>query len=254
MKSFLLLVFAFLFSFRAIGQATSPQAHRQNNNALKYGFSYFGHYKLSPKWGIQTEVQSWMDENLDFPIQNVYLLGLVRFLKPNLILSAGYSQAHNHSEAFQDYFTDHRIFEQLLYINREKRHTLIHRFRLEERFVEKLKFAPDSEVVTDRYLYGNRLRLFNRYMFDLTKDPEAENVFYLATQDEVFFNIHAPEINANFFDQNRFFLGVGILKNKQTRVEIDYINFLLNPAKGKNFMIHTLGFSVIQNLDFSPKE
>ena len=84
MKCFLLLFLSFGFSIQAFGQATSPQAQKPNN-ALKYGFSYLGHYKLSPEWGIQTEVQSWMDENLDFPLQSVYLLGLVRFLKPNQI-------------------------------------------------------------------------------------------------------------------------------------------------------------------------
>jgi hypothetical protein len=242
-----------VFSARVFGQATAPQAHKPTNG-LKYGFSYLAQYKLNPDWGIQTEVQSWMDENLDFPIQNVYLLGLMRYLKPNLGLSAGYSQAHTHSEPFEDYFTDHRIFEQLLYLKREKRHAWVYRFRLEQRFVEKLKFAGNGEVVTDHYLYGNRLRLFNRYIFDLTKDPEAENVFYLAAQDEVFLNINAPEINPNFFDQNRFFFGVGIYKNKHTRLEMDYINFLLNPGQGENTMIHTLGFAVIQNLVFGKKE
>ena len=253
MKCFLLLFLSFGFSIQAFGQATSPQAQKPNN-ALKYGFSYLGHYKLSPEWGIQSEVQSWMDENLDFPIQNVYLLGLVHFLKPNLGLSAGYSQAHTHSEPFEDYFTEHRIFEQGFYVKRQNRHTVIYRARLEQRFVEKLKLASNGEVVTDHYLYGNRLRLFNRYMFDLTKDPEAENVFYLAVQDEVFFNINAAEINPHLFDQNRFFFGVGIFKNKHTRLEIDYINFLFNLPKGDKLMMHTLGFAVIQNLDFGKKE
>ncbi len=244
-----LLLFSLLLTAQVFGQATVPQAQKPNSS-LKYGFSYIGNHKLSPKWGIQTEVQSWMDENLDFPIQNVYLLGFIRYLKPNLGVSAGYSQAHTHSEPFEAYFTEHRIFEQLFYVKRQKRHTMIHRFRLEQRFVEKLKLADTGEVVTDHYLYGNRVRLFNRYIFDLTKDPEAENVFYLAVQDEVFFNINSREINPNFFDQNRFFFGVGIYKNKHTRLEMDYINFLLNPGNGKNLMVHTLGFAVVQNLNF----
>ena len=131
---------------------------------------------------------------------------------------------------------------------------MVYRFRVEQRFVEKLKLADDGEVVTDHFSYGNRLRFYNRTIFDLTNDAEAENVVYLVVQDEAFFGINAPEINRHFFDQNRFVCGIGVYKNKHTRLEMDYINFYLNPTNGGNIMIHTLGFAVIQNLDFNPKE
>ena len=253
MKCFLLLIFSFLFSIQVFGQATNPQAQKPNN-ALKYGFGYFGFYKLSSKWGIQTDVQYRMDENLKFTFQNVYRLGLIRYLKPDLGVATGYAQFHTHAEAFEDYFTEHRIWEQLYYLQRKKRHSLLYRFRLEQRFVEKLKFSDDGEVVTDYYTYGNRLRFYNRTIFDLTKNPEAENVFYLVVQEEVFLGINAPEINRHFFDQNRFLFGFGIYKNKHTRLEMSYVNFFLNPTNAENLMVHNLNFAVIQHMDFGKKE
>jgi hypothetical protein len=254
MKCFLLLVYAFLISFQAVGQATSAQAKKQNNNALKYSFAYFGHYKLSPKWGIHTDVQFRMDEKLNSAFQSVYRLGLIRYLKPDLGVIAGYAQLHTHAEAFEDYYLEHRIWQQLYYLQRKKWHSLMYRFRLEQRFVEKLKLTDDGEVVTDHYSYGNRLRFYNRTIFDLTKNLEAENVLYLVVQDEVFLGINAPEINRHIFDQNRFVCGIGVYKNKHTRLEIDYINFFLNPSEGENIMVHTLGFAVIQNMDFGKNE
>ena len=254
MKLLFLFIFCFSISVQTYGQATSPQAHKQNNNALKYSFAYFGQYKLSPKWGIHTDVQFRMDEKLNFAFQSVYRVGLIRYLKPDLGVIAGYAQLHTHSEAFEDYFTEHRIWEQLYCLKKKNHHSMLFRFRLEQRFVGELKLSDSGEVVTDKYNYGNRLRFYDRTIFDLTKDPEAENVFYLVVQDEVFFGINAPEINRHFFDQNRFVFGVGIYKNKHTRLEIDYINFFLNPSEGENIMVHTLGFAVIQNLNFGKQE
>lgn len=253
MKSFFLLTIILLFSVQVFGQTTIPQAQKPNK-ALKYSFGYFGHYKLSPKWGIHTDVQYRMDENLKFTFQNVYRLGLIRYLKPDLGVVAGYAQFHTHAEAFEDYFTEHRIWEQLYYLKKKDRRSTLYRFRLEQRFVEKLKFSDAGAVITDKYNYGNRMRFYNRTIFDLTKDPEAENVLYLVVQDEVFFSIHAPELNRHFFDQNRFVFGVGIYKNKHTRLEMDYVNFFLNPSHGENIIVHTLNFAVMQNMDFSKKE
>jgi hypothetical protein len=119
MKCFLLLIFSFLISTQTFGQATNPQANK-TNNALKYSFGYFGHYKLNPKWGIHTDVQYRMDEKLNFTFQNVYRLGLIRYLKPDLGVVAGYAQFHTHSEAFEDYFTEHRIWEQLYYLQKKR--------------------------------------------------------------------------------------------------------------------------------------
>jgi hypothetical protein len=252
-KCFFLLIFSFLFSTQVLAQSANPQASKANNK-LKYSFGYFGHYKLSPKWGIHTDVQYRMDEKLKFTFQNVYRLGLIRYLKPDLGVVAGYAQLHTQSEAFEDYFTEHRIWEQLYYLKKKDHHSLLYRFRLEQRFVEKLKFSDEGEVVTDKYNYGNRLRFYHRTTFDLTKKLDAQNVFYVALQDEVFFNINAPELNRHFFDQNRFLFGVGIFKEKHTKLEMGYVNFFLNPTEGKNIMVHSLNFAVVQNLDFSKKE
>jgi hypothetical protein len=253
MERLLLLILSFLVSTQLLAQSANPQASR-SNNALKYSFGYFGHYKLSPKWGIHVDVQYRMDEKLKFTFQNVYRLGLIRYLKPDLGLVGGYAQFHTQSEAFEDYFTEHRIWEQVYYLKRFNHRSMLYRFRLEQRFVEKLKFSASGEVETDEYNYGNRLRFYHRTTFDLTKDPDAQNVFYVALQDEVFFNVNAPEINFHYFDQNRFLFGVGIFKDKHTKLEMGYVNFFLNPSLGHNIMVHSLNFAVVQTLDFEKQE
>ena len=253
MKQLLLLVLLSLLSGQLFGQSANPQAVR-SGNGLKYGFGYFGHYKLSPKWGIHVDVQYRTDEKIQLTVQNVYRIGLIRYLKPDLGVIAGYAQLNTYSETFADYFTDHRAWEQLYYLKRQNRRSMVYRFRLEQRFVEKLKFSETGEVMTEKYNYGNRMRYYYRTMFDLTKKPDAENVFYWVIQDEVFFNVAAPEINYHFFDQNRFVSGLGLLKNKHTRLEMLYVNFFLNPSKGDNIMVHSLNFSVSQNLNFGKAE
>ena len=253
MKQLLLLVLFILLPTQMLAQSANPQAAKINNR-LKYGFGYFGHYKLDQKWGIHVDVQYRMDEKLQSNFQNVYRLGLIHYLKPDLGLVAGYALLNTHSESFEDYFTEHRIWEQLYYLKKFDHRSMLYRFRLEQRFVEKLKLSAEGEVVTEKYNYGNRLRFYHRSIFDLTKKPEAQNVFYLAVQDEVFFNVNAPEINFHFFDQNRFYFGIGIFKDKHTKLEMGYVNFFLNPSVGENIMVHSLNFTVAQTLDFGKPE
>src|SRR5690606_27110236 len=98
---------------------------------------------------------------------------------------------------------------------------------------------------------GHRLRYFNRTIFPLHRKERPKAALYLALQNEVFLNVASPDINKNVFDQNRFLLAIGILHQKQTRLEIGYMNQWLNPASGDNVTKHILHFSVLQVLDFS---
>jgi hypothetical protein len=253
MKRFWLLIFQFLLSAQLFGQSANPQAIKANNG-LKYAFGYFGHYKVTPKWGIHTDVQFRMDESLKFAFQTVLRAGLIRYLKPNLHLAGGYAVLNTYSESFGDYFTEHRLWEQLHYSHKTRHRTMGYRFRLEQRFVEKLKFAANGEAQTDAYHNGNRLRFMHRTIFDLTKNPEANDVFFIALQDEIFLNVASRELNRNLLDQNRFLVSFGVIKDKQTRLELGFAYIFLNPYKHDNTYVHGLVVGVTQNLDFSKPE
>ena len=74
-------------------------------------------------------------------------------------------------------------------------------------------------------------------------------MFYIALQDEVFMNFASPDINTNFFDQNRFLAAIGIFHDKKTRLELGYMNQFLNPYRQTKLMNHIFHVSVLQTLN-----
>jgi hypothetical protein len=73
---------------------------------------------------------------------------------------------------------------------------------------------------------------------------------YAVVQDEVFLNLGLNEVNPHFFDQNRFFAGLGIQSNSNFRIELGYLNQLINPASGADVMNHTVSVALFHNLTF----
>lgn len=251
MKKLSLLLFTILFSLQVFAQAViEPEPEKTRHNYQNW-FVYIGQYKLSEKWGIHLDVQFRMDENIKFARQNLLRSGLIHYLNPNASLAVGYAYINTHNSTLNAYATEHRIWEQLIYGHKLASLPMSHRFRVEQRFVEKLRREKDGTVYSEGFYYGNRLRYSNRTTFDITKKPDARDVFYIALQDEVFLNIAAPDINKNFFDQNRFLISFGVFHEKKTRLELGYLNQLSNPNSGSNVMNHILQVSVQQNLDFS---
>jgi hypothetical protein len=255
MKNFLLALSLFL-SLQASGQIFHDPKHTSNKTQHNYQnwFTYFGQYKLNPHWGVHTDVQFRMDENVRFAKQSLLRAGLIRYLKPNLNLTAGYAYINSYNSSLNAYATENRIWEQLFYSHPLSSLNMAHRFRVEHRWVEQLRLDIEGKAVPGTSKYGNRIRYFNRTTLDLTKKPEAKNKLYVALQDEVFVNVAAPALNSNLFDQNRFLVALGVYHEKKTRLELGYMNQLLNPYKQPKIMNHILQVSVLQTLDFSSNE
>lgn len=250
MKKLNLFIFSIFLSTRLLAQATVTSTDKTIQNHQNW-FVYAGQYKLNEKWGIHLDVQFRMDENIKFAKQNLIRPGLIYNLDPNSNVAAGYAYINTQNSTLNAYATEHRIWEQFIYGHKLGSLPLSHRFRVEQRFVEKLKAGETGGVVSEGYHYGNRLRYLNRTIYNITQKPEVRDVFYLALQDEVFLNVASPDINKNFFDQNRFMIGFGVFHDKKTRLELGYLNQFLNPNSGPNVMNHILQVSVQQNLDFS---
>lgn len=234
---FCILFFSALLSGNLSGQ-TTPVSNYNN------WFTYFGQYKLHSRWAVHFDAQFRADNKVQRVNQSLLRAGAQYFFQPNLNVTLGYAYVNTYSESAFAYFTEHRIWEQLLYNQAIGKTTMIHRLRLEQRFVENLASEEDQ------YNTGHRLRYFNRTIFPLGKKSNAKAAPYIALQDEIFINFASPDINKNAFDQNRFLIALGILHQKHTRLEIGYMNQLLNPASGENVTKHILHFSILQVLDF----
>lgn len=217
----------------------------QTRQDQRVWFAYVGQYKVSEKWGYHIEAQFRMDNELEQNLQNLYRVGGIYYLSPKANVTAGYSLIKTFSASSDDYFGENRIWEQYQYNNKwaEGKNAMLHRFRLEQRWVEQL--LPDGNKTN----YQNRLRYLNRNLFHITNLKSEKEEIYAVVQNEAFVNLGNNKVNSKFFDQNRFLAGLGLNYNNNIRLELGYMNHFITSSSGNNVMNHTVSVSLLQNLD-----
>ena len=191
-----------------------------------------------------------MDNQLKQNQQNLYRIGAVYYLNSNKSFSAGYGLINTYNVAVDDYFKENRLWEQYQYSKKwhEGKNTIIHRFRLENRWVEQLAMVNNS-VVSMGSNFQNRLRYLNRNLFHIMNFKSTNEELYAVLQNEVFLTLADNKINTKFIDQNRFIVGLGLNYNNNIRLELGYMNHFITSSTSNNIMNHTVSISLLQNLD-----
>jgi hypothetical protein len=212
-------------------------------------FTYFAQYKFAPQWGMHLDAQFRMDENVQRSNQSLLRVGLQYYPQKNMSVTLGFASIEAFNKGFDLYVPEKRIWEQFLVNHPIGQFNMTHRFRLEQRFVDRYVRDNNNIPVEDGLNKGHRFRYFNRTLWNLTP-KEKKNVLYAALQEEVFFNFAADTVNKNTFDQNRLLLALGVWYDHHTRLELGYMNQWSNPASGANVSNHIVHFSVLQVLNF----
>ena len=180
----------------------------QSNNSGTW-LVYFGNQKINDQWNIQSDFQ-YRDYQF-FGQRNQFLAraGLGYNLKPqnhNLLLGYAYVATDTYDELDENTSTkiENRIYQQYLYKNKIGSNSLMHRFRLEERFF------PNE--------FGLRGRYFISFQKPLWNAKNNKNNTYLSAYNELFIDIKGAQ-----FDRNRFYAGLGFGINDYVRVETGYM-------------------------------
>lgn len=210
-------------------------------------FAYVGQYNVSKKWGYHIEAQFRLDDELNRSNQNLFRLGGFYNLNERTKFTIGYGLINTLNSNLNDYFNEDRIWEQFQYNHKWKQNTNTNRFRLEQRFVDKLALV-DGSVRKSETNYQNRLRYLNRNLFHIMDFKSGNEELYLVVQDEVFLNLGTNKVNNKFLDQNRFLIGFGINYKKSIQFEVAYMNHFINPNVNNDIMNHTFSLTLLQNL------
>jgi len=222
---------------------------QQTKQDQRVWFAYSGQYKVSNHWGYHIEAQFRMDNQLEQNQQNLFRIGAIYFLSETKNISAGYALVNTFSTAADDFFKENRLWEQYQ-VNKKwhkNKNTMTNRFRLEQRWVEKIGLVDDN-VVSMGSNYQNRLRYLNRNLFHLIDLKSTNEELYFVLQNEVFLNLGDNDVNGKFFDQNRFLIGLGLNYNNHIRLEVGYLNHYITSSTSNDVMNHTVSISLIQNL------
>lgn len=114
---------------------------------------------------------------------------------------------------------ENRPFQQLTIKNKIGRTTLLHRYRVEERFLTN----PDDFVVRLRYLLSLKIPLGKE---------GGKNLLYGILKNEIRMNV----VKTEQFDSNRITAGLGINVGKQSAIELSFVN-QVSPDDTSNYVL-----------------
>lgn len=195
---------------------------------------YFGANKVSNKFSIHSEVQ-YRNHTLA-PVNTEQLLlrtGLNYHFTKNAMLTAGYAYVAGHvyeSDQTTPESEESRIWQQFILNNKIGRVKFEHRYRLEQRWVNKV--------------YKNRFRYRLMLFVPINKPTIEKGTLFIGLYDEVFINDQKT-----FFDRNRLYGALGYQLSKSASFQLGFMRQQLNDS-AKNYLQFALAF----NPDFRKKK
>lgn len=212
---------------------------QEMTHGYSHWYTYFGTAQLNKKWAIAYDFQARIRDGISTKGQFLNRAGLQYTPGKHTSYLLGYSFITTYSDAADQYFPEHRIYQQFIYKHGSTAYNMTHRVRFEERWVGQKTLA---EKDVQYWKYGHRLRYFNRTIFPIGKSP-----WYFAVQDEFFMNVFNSEINKKFVDQNRFLATPGYAVRPNLKLEAGYMNHFVQTASGSKSMTHILHLAAFHN-------
>ncbi len=168
-------------------------------------------------------------------------------VSPNLMLGVGYCYVA--TSRYGEYpvgvpFPEHRIYQQAVVKQSFGKWGLSHRYRLEQRLLGELAVDGGGARELTRWRHENRFR----YQVRLARPIKGS--WGIALYDEFFLNF-GRNVASNVYDQNRAYAAVTRSLGKSSRLELGYMNQLLQQRNGRIFENnHTLQVAIYSTAPF----
>jgi hypothetical protein len=125
------------------------------------------------------------------------------------------------------------VYEQLLYVSRVGKATVLHRLRSEQRFRETV----ESDVAMGGTTFTDRVRYLASVTVPVSDNPKLPALI-LADEVAVQFG---PEVVYNTFEQNRLFVGMKQALSRSWAFDLGYMLVYQQKASGYQYDLnHTL--------------
>ena len=175
--------------------------------------------RFNKSWGLHLDVQVRSSDRLEYLRNVMFRPGLTYHLSKKTNLTLGYLLNDTYVPAGSGEYnrlSEHRVWEQFVYNMPVKRSVLMHRLRLEQRFIEQ----QSSDI------FSQRLRYMLRAVLPVTRqDSTFKRGPFVGLQNEVFFHLqNRDKLSGNIFDQNRAYLALGYRFNPKVDLEAGYLN------------------------------
>lgn len=201
----------------------SVQVRAQNTEQSGW-VSWLSSFKVYDKLGAHFDLQVRTADRWDYVRQVIIRPGVTYSFNPRQNVTLGYANINTFTRLVgvsDNQLTENRIWEQFIQTHKIKKVFAMHRFRLEQRFIER-RGAEN--------LFSQRFRYFARFVVPFKKyDQVFAKGPYIAGQNELFLHLqNKNDLNKSTFDQNRAYVAAGIRLSPKIDVEIGYLNQYIN--------------------------
>jgi len=209
-------------------------AQRETFENVNAWVSWFAELELDKRWSIDADASGRFSGPLDEVAQVLWRASLRRNLTPNLRVAFGYAGSDTHPYgkipiAFRT--PEHRLFEQVQLYHTISRVQLTHRYRLEQRWGGRVAVV-DGDTSVQNWIRTNRIRYLVRGTIPLQGATLDPGEWYVTLGNELFMNFGA-NISQNVFDQNRLQASVGRRLSGGVRLEVAYLDHLVEKPSGR---------------------
>jgi uncharacterized protein DUF2490 len=215
--------------------ATNAQT-KHTEHVEQVWMGYVNQTRFSNRWGAWMELQLRTKEDFFTNFSQAFIrLGLIYYVTDDAKLTAGYAYINNfpgdnHQNVSQP---EHRPWQQLQWHTKYPRLRLMQWFRLEERWRRKIL---NNDELAEGYNFNFRFRYNFLAQFPLNKKRFQPKTFSFIANDEMMVNF-GKQVVYNYFDQNRFFIGLAYHVNTHDNLQFGYMNVFQQLGAGNQYKI-----------------
>lgn len=211
-------------------------------------FAYNNQTRFTNRSGLWLDLHLRLnDKFIKEPAVSILRGAYLFYLNDNNRLAAGYAYVTQYASVEDaPHVPEHRLWQQIQWFEKKNWLSLMQWVRLEERFRRKVE---NNELVSG-YDFNYRVRYNMAFTIPLKGKTTVAGTPFVFINNEVMVNFGSQIVN-NYFDQNRFFVGLGYQFTSQLNAQIGYLNvFQQLPAPATFRHVDAIRLFVFHNLDF----
>lgn len=226
MRQLFLITLFFLTSFLA-----QAQVQKRVTDEEQAWVGYLNQTRLTNKTGLWAEVHLRRTDFLQRWNQQLLRAGLTYYAADNIRLTAGYAFISSYLSPSGVIRPEHRPWQQIWWSGHAGKFFLTQWVRAEQRFNHRVQ----GDQLADGYGFNWRMRYNLLLQMPLAGKTIRPGVVNAVVQNELFVNA-GKQITYNYFDQNRFFVGLSYPIRKNLILQGGYMNLYQQTAAGNSFV------------------
>jgi hypothetical protein len=208
---------------------------------------YFSQLRFTEHSGLWVDLHLRLNDNFVNEVHTtIARFGYTYYISDKTRLTAGYAFQSQPGHNGAATVLEHRPWQQIQWLEKKPRFSMMQWVRLEQRF----RKIGDG----DYDFLSHRIRYNISFSIPIGKKEMGPKTPFLFTNNEVFINAGKNIVN-NYFDQNRFFVGLGYQFTLHLNAQLGYMNvFQQLPAGNKYVDTDAIRLFIFHNFDFRQQD